>query len=129
MAAMHEFLADYAAPCQDKRYVAASLPALPFANGSFDLTICSHFLFLYGEELSFEFHLRSVLELCRVSAEVRIFPLLNLQGGTSRHVKPIVAELSRRELPASIERVPYEFQRGGNEMMRIHVKQLSAGDP
>src|SRR5438105_9254944 len=53
MAAMLEFLADYGAGRHGDRHVAGALPDLPFADGSFDLALCSHFLFLYSEELSF----------------------------------------------------------------------------
>jgi hypothetical protein len=119
MAAMNDFLAGYQTGSGPNRYVAASLPDLPFTDGSFDLALCSHFLFLYSGELSLEFHIRSVLELCRVASEVRIFPLLEMQGRPSPHVAPLLAELPRHNLRAGIERVDYEFQRGGNEMLTI----------
>ena len=119
MAAMNDFLADYQSGSGSNRYVAAALPDLPFFDGSFDVALCSHFLFLYSGELPLEFHVRSVLELCRVASEVRIFPLLDMQGRPSPHVAPVLAELPRHNLRASIERVDYEFQRGGNEMLTI----------
>ncbi len=50
MAAMRRFLADYDAGRADGRYVAAELPSLPFADGAFDLAVCSHLLFLYTEQ-------------------------------------------------------------------------------
>lgn len=128
MAAMREFLDDLrsarSVPSAGSghapgRYVAGSLPRLPFADAAFDLALCSHFLFLYADELPAEFHLSSVLELCRVAAEVRIFPLVDMKGRPSRHVGPIVAELCRLGLCPTVERVPYEFQRGGNEMLKV----------
>ena len=60
-----------------------------------------------------------MLELSRVAREVRIFPLVNLAGEASPHVGPIMAALRERKLKVSIERVPYEFQRGAYEMLRI----------
>jgi hypothetical protein len=119
MAAMNEFLADYDAGRRSGRYVAGSLPHLPFGDGSFDLALCSHFLFLYSDELSSEQHVRAVLELCRVAGEVRIFPLLDMAARRSRHVQPVIEAAERHGLRASVESVPYEFQRGGNEMMRV----------
>jgi hypothetical protein len=113
MAAMWEFLADYEAGRRAGRYVAAGLPQLPFADRSFDLALCSHFLFLYSDELSLDYHQRSVLELCRVAGEVRIFPLLDMNGMPSRHVGPVLEELQGRGVGARVERVPYEFQKGG----------------
>jgi hypothetical protein len=93
MAAMEEFLADYDAGLKDGRYIPASLPSLPFADGSFDLAVCSHFLFLYSEQLGEQFHEDAVLELCRVADEVRIFPVLALGGVASPHVVSTTATL------------------------------------
>jgi hypothetical protein len=58
-------------------------------------------------------------ELCRVATEVRIFPLLALGGELSPFVAGCVQSLREAGHHVSIEKVPYEFQRGGNEMMRI----------
>ncbi len=80
MAAMEEFLADYPAGRREGRYVAAALPDLPFADGEFDLALCSHFLFLYSGHLSEEFHVRSIAELCRVAREAQGLPA----AGTGR---------------------------------------------
>jgi hypothetical protein len=45
MAAMQTFLADYEQGKAEGRYVAGEVPYLPFKYGSFDLALCSHFLF------------------------------------------------------------------------------------
>jgi hypothetical protein len=119
LAAMNEFLDDYDEGRLEGRYVAAALPALPFRSGSFDLALCSHFLFLYTIQLGGEFHGAAVREMCRVASEVRIFPLLALDGGRSPFVDQIEHELRAVDFVVSIEQVPYEFQRGGNQMMRI----------
>jgi len=119
MAAMERFLDDYDAGRKSGRYLPAELPSLPFADRSFGLALCSHFLFLYTDQLSRRFHVDSILELCRVADEVRIFPLLGLGGAPSRHVSPVTELLQRRGSQIKIETVAYEFQRGGNQMMRI----------
>lgn len=119
MAAMEDFLSDYASGKKEGRYVDAELPALPFRDGEFDIALCSHFLFLYSEQFSEDFHFRSILELCRVSSEVRIFPLLELGTIKSRHLDPVIRRLDKDGIKVSVERVPYEFQKGGNEMLRI----------
>ena len=75
MAAMQAFLDDYGPGKVEGRYVAAELPALPVADASFDLALCSHFLFLYTNQLGEAFHRSAIQEMCRVAAEVRIFPL------------------------------------------------------
>jgi hypothetical protein len=76
-------------------------------------------LFLYSEQLSADFHVRSVIEMARVAREVRIFPLLMLGNAPSPHVPLVRAELERRGFHHEVRRVPYEFQKGGNEMLVI----------
>jgi len=117
--AMDRFLADLAAGGSDGRYVAGALPALPFADTAFDLALCSHLLFLYSEQLDAAFHREAVLELCRVAADVRVFPLLALGGTRSPYVDLTIVAVRALGREAVIEPVPYEFQRGGNEMLRI----------
>jgi hypothetical protein len=80
MAAMQAFLDDFERGAKEGRYVDAELPTLPFADRSFDLALCSHLLFLYSRQLDGPFHQAAVAELCRVAAEVRIFPLVALGG-------------------------------------------------
>ena len=119
MAAMNEFLHDYPAGLTEGRYVDFELPSLPFADSSFDLALCSHFLFLYTQQLGEAFHRSAIREMCRVATEVRIFPLLALGATPSPLVDPVVEELGGRGFNVSIDDVSYEFQRGGNKMMRI----------
>jgi hypothetical protein len=123
MAAMEAFLDDFDRGKVEGRYVPAALPILPFADTSFDLALCSHFLFLYSGQLGEAFHLSAIREMCRVAAEVRIFPLLALGGGMSPHVDRSVDELCASGFDVSINDVPYEFQRGGHQMLRIHSRR------
>jgi hypothetical protein len=119
MSAMRDFLDDYGIGRAEGRYVDAALPALPFSDMTFDLALSSHFLFLYTTQLDEAFHRASVREMCRVAREARIFPLLALGGQRSAYVDDILSFLDQCGYDVSIEPVPYEFQRGGNEMMRI----------
>lgn len=119
MAVMQKFLADYEQGKREGRYLTASLPSLPFCKGQFGLTVCSHFLFLYTEQLSLDFHRNAIKEMRRVAEEVRIFPLLDLGAKESPYVPTIVQELEQAGHKVEIRQVAYEFQRGGNKMMRI----------
>jgi hypothetical protein len=119
MAAMRTFLEDYDLGKAAGRYVDAELPTLPFPDTAFDLALCSHFVFLYSSHLGEAFHRAAIREMCRVAGEVRIFPLLALGGQRSPFVDVCVRDLRQKAYDVSIEVVPYEFQRGGNEMMRI----------
>ena len=127
--AMECFLSDYSQGVIDGRYVEGELPSLSFATGQFDLALCSHLLFLYSELLSEEFHLSSIREMCRVATEVRIFPLLELGALKSRHVGVVVSKLRAEGYTVDIVPVPYEFQKGGNEMMtERHMEQTVLSD-
>jgi hypothetical protein len=65
------------------------------------------------------FHHSSLLELCRVAKEVRVFPLLALGGAMSPHLEGSVEMLRAAGQKVSIQRVNYEFQRGVYEMLRM----------
>ena len=119
MSAMEEFLADFPKGREEGRYREAGLPRLPLETGEFDLALCSHFLFLYSELLSLEFHVESIKELCRVAPEARIFPLLELGARPSRHLDPVRRQLGKEGFKVTLESVPYEFQKGGNRMLRV----------
>ncbi len=115
--AMEGFLGDFEGGRSEGRYKAGELPNLPFENDSFDIALCSHFLFLYGEQLSTEFHVDSLIELCRVAKEVRVFPLLELGSLPSRHLPLVQARLDGLGVNTHIATVDYEFQRGGNQVL------------
>lgn len=122
LATMRTFLADFDAGRDAGRYLPDGLPALGFADGQFDLALCSHLLFLYSEQLSLAFHEAAIRELCRVAREVRIFPLLALDCRPSPHIEPIRARMRQAGFVAEIVRVPYEFQAGGDRMMRVYFE-------
>ncbi len=119
MQSMNQFLSDYPKGIEEGRYVKASLPNLPFNNQRFELALCSHLLFLYSNNLTYQFHLNSIEELCRVAQEIRIFPLLELDGKRSRHIDSILSELRNLGKTFEVQKVNYEFQKNGNEMLKI----------
>ena len=88
-------------------------------NNRFDLCLCSHFLFLYSQQRSLDFHLASIKELLRVGKEVRIFPLLQLDGKPSPYVDSVLKEVDRLGWQEQIITVNYEFQQDGNRMLKI----------
>ena len=125
---MKRFLADLPVGVAEGRYRAAHLPVLPFRDAEFDLALCSHLLFTYSHLLSVEFHCDSIRELCRVARESRIFPLLPSFGNSvSPHIAPVVRRLQVEGYTCEICRVPYEFQKNGNEMLRVRPP-VTSGD-
>jgi hypothetical protein len=122
LAAMESFCLDYEAGKAEGRYLSQALPQLELADNEFELCLCSHLLFLYSEQLSLEFHIAAIHELLRVSAEVRIFPLLQLDGEPSTYLDAVIQELSSKGIQAQIQTVGYEFQKGGNQMLKIGLR-------
>jgi hypothetical protein len=117
--AMKIFLDDYERGRAEGRYQPAALPKLHFGDSEFDLCLCSHLLFLYSAQLTLDFHFISIVEMLRVANEVRVFPLLDLDLRRSAHLDPVVASLRSANFQAEIVDVPYEFQKGGGQMLRV----------
>ena len=117
MNAMSRFLADFEAGCQQGRYVSASLPSLPFSDSEFDLALCSHYLFLYSDHVDGATHFASMRELCRVATEVRVFPVVSLDGEVSKHLDQVMTALSADGIDVSLQPVSYRFQKGATEML------------
>jgi hypothetical protein len=120
LAAMERFLLDFKLGKVAGRYLAQSLPSLGLSDNQFDLGLCSHLLFLYSEQLSLDFHIASIHELLRISPELRIFPLLKLDGEASPYLDSIIQYLSNQGYSVQLQSVAYEFQKGGNQMLKIH---------
>jgi hypothetical protein len=78
---LDEFAADFA--LDGTRYVDAGLPALPFDDARFALSVSGFFLFVYPDDFSFDDHRRCLTELARVTAgEVRVYPVHDTAGAT-----------------------------------------------
>jgi len=122
--ALTKFVADFEQGKKDGRYQTGELPSLGFQDWTFEIALCSHFLFLYSEHYDYNFHKAAVYEMLRVSDEVRIFPLLDLMLNRSPYIDPLLEELTNDGFVVKIKKVPYEIQRGGNEMMWIFRKPL-----
>ena len=121
LAAMRHFLEDYEAGRRAGRYLDAALPDLPLAEGSHDLVLCSHFLFLYTAQRDVAFHLACIREMARVGRELRIFPLVDLDGEPSRHLPAVRQQLQRLGYATEVRQVGYKFQKGGNKMLRVRA--------
>lgn len=120
--ALDRFLADYETGKAARRYVTAEFPALPFADQQFDLALCSHFLFLYSNLFSEDFHVRSIQEMCRVATDIRIFPILTLEQTPSPHLSAVRQAAEVLGFASEISRVEYGLQRNGNQMLRLFKK-------
>jgi hypothetical protein len=119
MNAMNEFITDFEAGKVSGRYFHESLPSLTFKDKQFDLALCSHYLFLYSEHVNLEQHIASIKELCRVAKEIRIYPLLSLDGEISPHLNKVISALNKVGLTSSLVGVGYQFQKGATQMLVV----------
>ncbi|MFE6049830.1 class I SAM-dependent methyltransferase [Kitasatospora sp. NPDC056446] len=113
------FAADSAAHPQ--RYVAAALPRLPFADGTFALTLSGYLLFAYPELFGPERQLAALAELVRVTApdgEVRVQPLCDGRGRRCGHLDRLRYALGERRIASEVHRLP---PAGGGCLRRVLV--------
>jgi hypothetical protein len=113
------FCADYENGKAQGRYEVGEMPKLKYPDQTYELGLSSHFLFLYSDQLDEQFHFDSICEMLRVCREVRIFPLLTLMLERSPYLKTIIDQLNEQGYTCEIQKVSYELQRGGNEMLKI----------
>jgi len=116
--AAQRFLADYGTHFIHNRYVAGSLPRLPFFDGTFDVVLCAHLLFTYAARFDFDWHLAAGRELVRVSAgEVRLHPLCGFDGKPLPWLPRLRREWRAGGIASEIVAVDYEFFAGANSML------------
>lgn len=100
------FAEDFRSEGARERYVAASLPSLPFADNAFSLVVCSHFLFLYADAFDERFHTAAIEELLRVlkpGGQLRIYPLVTLKWEPIPYLPKLIDRVAGR---AKTELIP-----------------------
>jgi hypothetical protein len=118
MQAMLLFIEDFDTGKSEGRYVVHELPLrTEYSELQFDLGLSSHFLILYSQ-LGLEFHIQSITEMLRICKEIRIFPILNLNSKISEVLNEII-EYFKINYQVQVIKVNYEFQKNGNEMLKI----------
>ncbi len=118
--ALEEFTKDFMSGFKERRYVHAVLPELPFPDKSFETVLSGHFLFLYGDRLSLDFHRACLYEFVRVCrGEVRIYPILGLDAKPYPHIDEIISSFETEGIKAEIRNVPFEFLKGATQMMTL----------
>jgi hypothetical protein len=121
LSAMDNFLLDFEKGKNEGRYINHKLPdKTKFDDLTFDLGLSSHFLLLYSG-LGLDFHIASITEMLRISKEIRIFPVLNLDAKKSELLENII-EYFETDFVVKIQKTAYEFQKNGNEMLMIKRK-------
>ncbi|MFC0216350.1 class I SAM-dependent methyltransferase [Paenibacillus chartarius] len=126
---LQTFLHDYGAPEPRVAYIAAQLPRLPLADDSFDLTLCSHFLFLYEAQFDYGFHAASVKELLRVTkpgGEVRLYPLVNFRTELYAHLDALRTEMETAGAESRLEASKLPFLPNSSDVLVF--RKLAKGE-
>jgi hypothetical protein len=112
------FLSDY--KTRPERYVSGELPRLSFADGEFDLTLVSYFLFAYQDRLRYEFHRESILEVMRVTrGEARIYPTVTFEAQPSEYIPMLSSDPALRSFEFTEIRTDFEFLVNSNSFLRV----------
>ncbi|MFD0674168.1 class I SAM-dependent methyltransferase [Cohnella sp. GCM10027633] len=91
------FAEDYRGKGARERYIAAALPNLPFADETFSLIVCSHFLFLYADSFDETFHAAAIDEMLRVlksGGQLLIYPIITLKWEEITYLAPLLERVS-----------------------------------
>lgn len=93
------------------RYVAASLPSLPFPDGHFATAVSGFLLFVYPDLLDHAAHRDALLELTRVTrGEVRVFPLHDTAGRPCPTLGQLRSELAGLGVSSEVRRAGCAYQ-------------------
>jgi hypothetical protein len=112
------FLSDY--KTHPERYVAGELPRLSFADGEFDLTLVSYFLFAYQDRLSYKFHRDSILEIMRVTrGEARVYPTVTFEAQPSEYISILRSDPALKRFEFAEIKTDFEFLMNSNSFLRV----------
>jgi hypothetical protein len=112
------FLTDFIS--NPDRYVAGDLPRTPFQDGQFDVTLASYLLFVYEDQLTYEFHKESIRELMRVTrGEIRIYPIVTFEAEPSTFLRRLRTEPEFAAWRFEEIQTDFEFLRNSNFYLKI----------
>lgn len=116
------FVQDYAKSDRREKYKAEQLPNFSFADDTFSMVLCSHFLFLYREQFDDGFHraaLAELLRVCRPGGEVRIYPILGLDWKPYPQFGDLIAYLESLGAKCRLHQSGLPFIPGSTQMLCI----------
>lgn len=106
-------------------YYAGKLPQLPFGGNRFSIVLCSHFLFLYGDQFNEEFHREAVRELMRITkpgGQIRIYPLITLDWKRYPALDDIISFIESEGGRTRLLQSQLPFIPGSEQYLIIDVK-------
>ena len=117
--AYRTFLTDYRTG-QGTRYLPGKLPTLPFRDGQFDFSLVSYLLFVYEDQLDYEFHKQSLLEILRVTrGETRCYPIVTFEARRCTYLDLLKEDHDLRRFRFEEVRTEFEFLVNSNHYLRV----------
>lgn len=118
MGAMQLFLNDFDKGKEEGRYVFHELPdRTNYGDNAFDIGLSSHFLLMYTS-LGYEFHIQTIDEMLRICKEIRISPIVDLDGNPTELTEQVI-EHYKKAYDVQIVKTSYVFQKNGDQMLCI----------
>ncbi len=118
LSAMNEFLEDYEKGKSEGRYICAGLPERINIEKYFDIGLSSHFLLMY-KNLGYDFHIKSINEMLRLCKEIRIAPIVDLNGNSSKLTEKVI-EYYSKDYNVNVAKTDYDFLKNGNRVLVIN---------
>lgn len=119
LATMARFLADFRTHRgNDDRYLASALPDTEGLIDA-DLGLCSHLLFLYSAQLDADTHWAWLMAMLSKVTELRVYPLVRLDGAASEHLAPMQARLADAGYRVRLQPCSYRVQRHAYHYLQI----------
>lgn len=110
---LEQFLADYELGKRQGRYIDISQPQLPAGEEFFDILLCTDLIF----------NAEIMAQLCKMAAEIRVFPLPNEKSEIESQLGPTMLAFQQRNFGVEIRAVNYPQRQGATAMLRIWAKE------
>jgi ubiquinone/menaquinone biosynthesis C-methylase UbiE len=117
-----QFLNSYEKDAKKEKYIAATLPSLPFEDETFSLILCNHFLFLYQDQFDYQFHLDAIKELIRITKKdgvIRIYPLVGFKNEVFPYINQLMATLDNDGIKIELSKTDFRFLPSATHFLSI----------
>ncbi len=117
-----QFLADYERGKKQGRYLPLEGPPFTDLTQKFELLLCTDFLFNQSHETPLSAQ-EIMNELCKLSSEIRIFPLPDAKTPVAAELGPIMLLFQQSNFGVEVRAVNYQLRTDANAFLRIWAKE------
>jgi len=117
-----QFLADYEMGKKQGRYRALELPPQSGINETFELLLCTDFLF--NPQLNSLYSAQELMsDLCQFAEEIRIFPLPEQKTAVNSELGPLMLAFQQRNYGVEVRALTDSPRRDANAILRVWAKE------